>query len=161
MKQRLEQFREGLRRAGVKLTPQRTEIFRVVAASGDHPDAETVLGGVRKRLPSVSLDTVYRTLWLLVDLGLLSTLGTPRERTRFDANRGPHHHFVCRACGATHDFACEALDRLDLPDAVRAMGSVETARVEVRGLCRRCAAREAKDPAKGSAPALPADHRDE
>lgn len=157
MRKRLEKAREALRRAGVKVTPQRVEIFRAAAASGEHPDAETVFHGVRKRLPTVSLDTVYRTLWLMVDLGLLSTLGTPRERTRFDANPRPHHHFVCRKCGATADFESEALDRLEIPGSVRELGSVETAQVEVRGLCRRCAGSEAGNPVKGPSPVNRAD----
>lgn len=157
MRKRIAVAREALRRAGVKVTPQRVEIFRAVVAAGDHPDAETVLHSVRKRLPTVSLDTVYRTLWLMVDLGLLSTLGTPRDRTRFDANPRPHHHFVCRKCGATADFESEALDRLEIPDAVRELGNVETARVEVRGLCRGCAGTVAVEDPKAPASEHPAD----
>ena len=63
----------------MKLTHQRMEIFREVARTADHPDAQTVYERVRKRVPAVSLDTVYRNLWLLSDLGLLSTLGPPRN----------------------------------------------------------------------------------
>jgi len=135
--QRLEALKEVLRRAGVKLTHQRLEIFREAAGSGDHPDAETIYKGVRERIPPVSLDTVYRTLWLFLDLGLISTLG-PRDRVRFDANTRPHHHFICKTCGRTRDFYSDALDRLKTPDAVKTLGHVETARLELRGVCHRC-----------------------
>jgi Fur family transcriptional regulator, peroxide stress response regulator len=65
------------RNSGVRLTDQRLEIFREVAASLDHPDAEAVFRAVQPRVPTVSLDTVYRTLWLLTDLGIVTTLGAP------------------------------------------------------------------------------------
>jgi Fur family peroxide stress response transcriptional regulator len=139
IKTRMVHFEQICRSAGVKLTHQRMEIFREVAGSRDHPDAETVYRAVRKRIPMVSLDTVYRALWLLSDLGLITTLGPRRERARFDANLRRHHHFVCRRCGLARDFYSDAFDGLTLPQSVRAMGTVETTHVEVRGVCRKCA----------------------
>jgi Fur family transcriptional regulator, peroxide stress response regulator len=136
---RLNHFKNEIRRSGMKLTFQRLEIFREVAKSGDHPDAETIYKGVRERVPTVSLDTVYRTLWLLLDLKLLTTLGPPRERMRFDANLSSHHHFFCTKCGMTRDFYSEEFDRLKIPNTIATLGSVEKAQVEVSGICLRCA----------------------
>lgn len=144
IEQRMERFEEVCRNSGIKLTHQRMEIFRAVAQTGDHPDAEKVYQGVRKRMPTMSLDTVYRTLWLLKDLGLITTLGPPRERTRFDANLSYHHHFVCIQCGLTRDFYSDAFDELRLPDSVKAFGRVETTQVEVKGVCLKCNAKEKK-----------------
>jgi Fur family peroxide stress response transcriptional regulator len=135
---RLEHFRDVCRRAGIKLTHQRTEIFREVARTTDHPDAQTVFERVRKRIPAMSLDTVYRNLWLLNDLGLIATLGPPRERARFDANVTPHHHFVCTRCGMASDFHSQEFDKLRPPAEVDSIGSVEATRLELRGLCLRC-----------------------
>jgi len=90
-------------------------------------------------MPTVSLDTVYRTLWLLKDLGLVVTLGSSRERTRFDANLNSHHHFVCRECGLTCDFYITYLDNIRLPESIGSFGEIEATHVEVRGLCRKCA----------------------
>jgi Fur family peroxide stress response transcriptional regulator len=139
IQQRMTRFKAAIRRAGVKLTHQRLEIFSEVARTGEHPDAERVYRGVRKRLPTVSLDTVYRTLWLLLDLGVITTLGPPRERVRFDANMRAHHHFVCTHCGRARDFYSPAFDALKVPAAVRAWGRVDRTLVEVRGRCARCA----------------------
>ena len=97
-------LQDALRAAGVKLTHQRLEIFREVLASREHPDAEAVYRGVKRRLPTVSLDTVYRTLALLGELGFVTTLGPRRESVRYDANLGHHHHFVCERCGLARDF---------------------------------------------------------
>ena len=138
VEQRMKLFETVCRRAGIKLTHQRIEIFREIAQTGDHPDADQVFQRVKDRIPTVSLDTVYRTLWLLNDLGLLVTLGSSRERTRFDANLNSHHHFVCGKCGFTHDFFSNNLDNISLPDSVGSFGEIQTTHVEVRGICRKC-----------------------
>jgi Fur family transcriptional regulator, peroxide stress response regulator len=140
IEQRLAGFEEVCRNTGAKLTHQRMEIFREVIQTDEHPDVEKVFKGVRKRVPTVSMDTVYRTLWWLKDLGLVTMLGPPRERARFDANLSRHHHFVCTQCGLTRDFYSEEFDNLELPDSVPSIGKAEKIQVEVKGLCVKCAA---------------------
>ena len=76
VQRRLEHFKQIAKEAGVKLTHQRLEIFKVVASSDEHPSAEAVHKAVQTDMPTVSLDTVYRTLWLLADLGLLTAVET-------------------------------------------------------------------------------------
>ncbi|MEE4242888.1 MAG: Fur family transcriptional regulator [Desulfopila sp.] len=136
---RMLRFETVCRDKGIKLTQQRKEIFREVAQTGDHPDADQVFHRVRTRVPTVSLDTVYRTLWLLKDLGMVDTLSSNRERTRFDANLKNHHHFVCSECGFTGDFYCDDLENLRIPDLVGFYGKIEATHLEVRGVCRECA----------------------
>ncbi|MDX9859995.1 MAG: transcriptional repressor [Rhodospirillales bacterium] len=144
----MKRFERVCREAGAKLTHQRIEIFREVAKTGDHPDAEMILRRVRGRMPTVSLDTIYRTLWLLVDLGLIQTLGPGRERARFDANLDHHHHFVCVKCGMTRDFYSKDFDELALPDSLRTFGRVDATHVEARGLCLECARQDTAPPAR-------------
>lgn len=141
---RMESFTAECKRAGVKLTHQRMEVFREVARTVDHPDAETVYRAVRKKLPTISQDTVYRTLWRLMELGLVTTLGMPRERSRFDANMTRHHHFVCTNCGRARDVYSRKLDELAPPTATKEMGEVKAAHVEFRGICARCAKKKKK-----------------
>lgn len=135
---RLERFQAGAKGAGVKLTHQRLEIFKELAQSEVHPDAETVFRAVQARVPTVSLDTVYRTLWMLHDLGLVSILGPKGDGVRFDVNVEPHHHYVCVSCGLVRDFESDLLEGMRLPEAVKRLGSVIGAHVEVRGLCATC-----------------------
>ena len=142
IERRMGRFSGRCRKSGAKLTHQRMEIFREVAQTCDHPDADKIYQGVRERMPTVSLDTVYRTLWWLKELGLIKTLGPSRERTRFDANLDCHHHFVCVQCGMTRDFYSDQLDKLTLPESVQTIGHVETTHVEVRGVCLKCAAKK-------------------
>jgi Fur family transcriptional regulator, peroxide stress response regulator len=139
VEQRMKYFETVCRDAGIKLTHQRMEIFREIAQTDDHPDADQVFQRVRGRIPTVSLDTVYRTLWRLNDLGLVVTLSSSRERARFDANLQSHHHFVCGQCGFTRDFYSNDLDNIKLPDSIGSLGEVEATHVEVRGVCRECA----------------------
>jgi Fur family peroxide stress response transcriptional regulator len=151
VERRLDRFKAACKEAGVKLTHQRLEIFREVAASVEHPDAEMVFRAVQARMPTVSLDTVYRTLWLLSDLGLVNPLGPRRESVRFDANLARHHHYICMQCGLTRDFESLALDSIRIPAALKDLGSVVTMQVEVRGRCTACAQASAgKRPSKGS-----------
>ena len=138
LEERLARFEKACRSAGAKLTHQRLEIYREVARRGDHPNAEDVYQGVRERMPTVSLDTVYRTLWWLEELGLIKVIGPQRERARFDANLEGHHHFVCSQCGLMHDFICKEFNDLKPPDSLRSIGRAERIQVEAIGLCQKC-----------------------
>ena len=138
VERRLAHIKATVKAAGIKLTHQRLEIFREIAASAAHPDVDTVYRAVQLRMPTVSQDTVYRTLWLLRDLGLATTLGPQQDGVRFDANLDPHHHFVCISCSLVRDFENVDLNALPPPESVKQLGRVVDARVEVRGICAKC-----------------------
>ena len=138
VEKRVAEFVEVCRRQGIKATHQRTEILRELAASEEHPDAEMIHARVRQRVPAIAVDTVYRTLRLLEDKGVIARVGSMRDRARFDANTDRHHHFVCTACGMIGDFYSDAMDRLAVPREVSEMGSVDGVYVELRGICRKC-----------------------
>jgi Fur family transcriptional regulator, peroxide stress response regulator len=159
--QRLEHMTAVAQRAGVKLTHQRLEIFRELTATDEHLDAESLFRAVQQRMPTVSLDTVYRTLWMLHDLGLVATLGPKRDRIRFDANLDPHHHYICVRCGLVLDFESQELNSLHLPGLVKDLGGVLDARVEVRGVCARCeqGSRRRRQPKHSQNPRGGAHHR--
>jgi len=141
---RIGRFVETFSRIGMKVTHQRAEIFRETAGSDEHLDAEMIYQRVRKRVTGISRDTVYRTLATLEDEGLIRKAEALGGSARFDANLDQHHHFVCTVCGAVKDFRSEALDDLPIPDAAKALGSIESAQVHVRGVCAACIERKAK-----------------
>lgn len=138
---RVQTFIRRSRLRGLKLTRQRTEIFRELAASTEHPDAEAVYQAVSLRLPGISRDTVYRTLSTLEKEGLIRRVQPLFESARYDANLDDHHHFVCTSCGLVNDFYSEDLDRLPIPKSVETLGWIESAQVEVRGICSSCVKR--------------------
>lgn len=137
LKARLDLFENKCRARGLRVTNQRREIFCAVAASREHPSAETVFLQVRKKLPKVSLDTVYRTLYSLEEMDLLNRVGAaPKER--FDGNICPHAHFVCTKCGAVYDIFPPQYDVPDVPREVRAFGNVCRVSVQFKGICKPC-----------------------
>lgn len=138
MDEKVLQFRNALQCAGIKITRQRLEIVREIVRSRGHPSVGDVYEAVREKVPSISLDTVYRTMRTLAGLGLIHPVGSSSERIRFDADHEPHHHFLCSVCGEAYDFTCPELDRIPVPEQARAIGSVRGSRIEVRGVCRSC-----------------------
>jgi Fur family peroxide stress response transcriptional regulator len=135
----LAEFPDRCKEAGLRVTPQRLEVYRALVGTDEHPDAETLFGRVRERMPTVSLDTVYRTLASLEEHGLISRVEALGNRARFDANRDRHHHYVCRECGLVRDFYSEALNAFAPPRQVRGWGGVESVHVQLRGVCSECA----------------------
>ncbi len=136
---RVAQFSEALRSSGFRLTTQRLEVVREVASTDAHPDADRVFRAVRERIPTISLDTVYRTLGTLADLGLVNRVLGERGTARFDANTSHHHHFVCTRCGRIDDVDSASLDSVGLPANADALGRVDSVEVRFRGVCRTCA----------------------
>jgi Fur family peroxide stress response transcriptional regulator len=89
-------------------------------------------------MPTISFDTVYRTLAFLEAHALIRRVHASGERARFDGNLAPHHHFICTKCGRIIDFESAELDRLSLPAAVGQLGTVATQQLQVFGVCRDC-----------------------
>ena len=120
-----------LKRAGLKLTPQRMAIVRELAGDETHPTAQDLFDRLRGAFPTMSFATVYNTLDTLAAHGLLRSirLGTA---VRFDPNTSSHHHAVCDACGIIEDLPAE-------PPPSHAHGfRVRTEERTYRGLCSRC-----------------------
>lgn len=123
---------------GRRLTPQRRLVYQTLAQTESHPDAEQLIELVRRRSTKVSIATVYNTLRVLVDAGLILELRGLGPKTRYDANVGEHDHFTCRVCGAVEDIPRQwpTPDRLRGP---RLNGyRVEDVSAHLRGVCATC-----------------------
>ena len=138
IEKRMNAFQGACERLKLKVTHQRLEIFRVVISTEDHPDVDWVYRRVKKRVPTISLDTVYRNLKLLSDHGLISIVGMSHESLRFDGNTHPHHHFTCVKCGLIRDFSSEGIIRLAIPDEAKAFGDPLSLHLEIKGICTAC-----------------------
>lgn len=143
VEQRLAAFPGICREHGVKGTHQRMEIYRELARTDLHPDADTLFRRVRRRVPAISLDTVYRTLRMLEEKGVIARVGTVDERARFDANTERHAHFVCRGCGRVADVHSPECKDWQAPPEASAVGVIESVQVEFRGLCAACSGKRA------------------
>ncbi len=95
--------REVLKARGLRVTPQREAIYRILAASKAHPTAEHVYEAVKKVFPSISFNTVYKTVQAFEDAGIIQRFNIGANVYRYDANVDPHPHFICLSCGRVDD----------------------------------------------------------
>src|SRR5687768_1208894 len=109
---------ELLRRHGVQPSPQRLAVGEYVLTTTDHPSADQVFARVKKRLPTLSRATVYNTLNLFVEKGLLRELVLAEGKVVFDPKVDRHHHFIDDATGRIYDVPWEAL-RVGRVDGLR------------------------------------------
>lgn len=135
----MSEFAEACRKAGLKLTHQRLEIYKEIAAVTDHPSAEDLYLRVKGRLPTVSLDTVYRTLDTFERHGLAHKVPVIKGPARYDAGMRPHHHCVCAKCRKIMDLEWHAVDAVELPPETQQWGKVTDRYVQLYGVCARCA----------------------
>jgi Fe2+ or Zn2+ uptake regulation protein len=127
-----------LRDRGQRVTPQRLAIARTVRELDRHTTAESVFAHVSEQMPGVSLPTVYATLELLEEIGLVRRVPTEAGTAVYDPRTEDHHHLVCRNCGEIRDVDAP-VDRDALLAAARAQDfSPDGAQVVVRGLCANC-----------------------
>ncbi len=134
-----EAFERRCREHGVRITPQRAAVYRVVAADTSHPTAEAVHERLRPAMPSLSLATVYRILESFEAEGLVRRVSTTQGAARFDANLDPHQHLFCRRCGRMSDFEAASLSALVPPRAPEGF-RVEALDIRIVGVCSECAA---------------------
>ncbi len=130
---------------GLKATHQRMEIYRELTESNEHPDAGTIYMRLRKKMPSLSFDTVYRTLRVFEEKGIVAPAGISKDAQRYDAKMYEHQHFVCVKCGLIRDVLCEAFCGLKAPDSISEIGETHSVRVEFRGVCEKCSEKRAKE----------------
>lgn len=129
-----------LKPLGIRLTPQRLAIAEVVVNSADHPTVREIFERVRDFFPYVTLATVYSTLGLLQQAGIVRELPFPKQ-SRYDANLSPHANLVCLGCGAVVD---AAVGQESVAELERAIGRstdfrIASQRVDFYGYCEGCA----------------------
>jgi len=139
LQEKLAEFENACRDAGLRLTHQRLEIYRELVLATDHPSAEALHTRLRTKISTISLDTVYRTLATFAEYGLINKVDTVESQARFEAtDESGHHHLICRKCKQIMDFEWQAIDQASLPETIRSWGRVENRNVVVYGVCRKC-----------------------
>lgn len=100
------------RKKGLKVTSQRLAICKFILSRKDHPTAEQIYQELRNEYPTISLGTIYKTLHLLKDLGLIQELGFNEGSIRYDPDMEPHINMVCSKCGKISDYKAEKVQKL-------------------------------------------------
>lgn len=138
LNEQLAAFEAACRFCGLRLTPQRLEIFRALAEAADHPTAEQLHQRLQNKMPTLSLDTVYRTLGTLAQHGLVHKVETVESQARYESQGAPHHHLICHKCREIIDFEWPLIDEFELPEKVQSWGEINRKSVTIYGVCRKC-----------------------
>ena len=109
-------FHDRCRQAGLKVTPQRMAIYKALVQTDAHPTADEVYRAVRAEMPTISLDTVNRTLHTLAEVGAAFVVEGSGQPRRFDGGMHDHQHFRCIKCGKIIDFHYEPYDNIGTPE---------------------------------------------
>ena len=128
------------------MTKQRRMIVEELRKTTSHPTADWIYRKVRRRLPRISLGTVYRNLELLTEHGVIRTLETAGTQKRYDGNVREHYHVRCVQCGRIADLPVEPLEsvkkvlNLKVPDF-----TLTGLHLELFGLCSKCRGRKGRE----------------
>lgn len=135
------ELRRLFHRHGLAATHQREIIYEAAMTPPGHASPEAIYGKVRRKIPGVSLATVYKNLRTFIDCGLLGQVSLHSGSLRVESNPEPHHHLVCVRCKAIVDLKEEELApirfRHKLPHGFRA----QRVAVDILGTCEACSAR--------------------
>lgn len=138
MKIDFENFKKKCKDAGMRVTPQRIAIYRVLMDSEEHPDTERIYRQVKKEFSTISFATVHLNLLKFSDLDLIGMVEDSGGGRRFDSNMSPHHHFKCMHCGKIFDFQSKAYDSLPDPRELLDGFQIIRQRVVISGICQDC-----------------------
>ncbi len=139
----IDELQEALRRSGQRLTPQRMMVLSALAEQDGHVTAETILELVKPDYPYINLSTVYRTLDLLVELGLVAETDLGSGVRQFEIlGSHPHHHLICQRCGETIEIGDETLQ--PLRERIQTLYDFEPRmdHFAIFGVCRHCREQE-------------------
>ncbi|MCK4472027.1 MAG: transcriptional repressor [Anaerolineae bacterium] len=134
-----ESIRRILRQAGKRVTPQRVLILEAILEGGGHLDADEIYRRARQKAPRLSLSTVYRTISVLKEAGVIEELHLGEEHHHYEL-RGEqgHHHLICQGCGQVIEFECPFSQEL-----LRDLGEehdfeITGVRLNLVGYCAAC-----------------------
>ena len=139
------QVMEDLRHKGYRLTPQRLLILSIIAEGNSHMGVEDVFNRAKESYPYLDIATVYRTLHLFKNLGVVTEVAIG-DRLHFELTdpNGRHHHMVCKVCGKALDLSTEYLDGFRSTLAREFGFEPDLDNLTVSGVCAECSGSKEK-----------------
>lgn len=128
-----------------RTTKQKRVIIEVLRSTNTHPTADWVYEKVRKKIPSISIGTVYRNLNILKNQGEILELNFGKGFSRYDGTASNHYHFTCEECGRVLDVDAPLVSELEKHIADSMGVEVNRHRLEFYGRCPECRKSEARD----------------
>jgi len=131
----VEEYLKLLKEHKIKVTPQRLEILRYLDENEGHPTAESIYCDLKSHNPSLSKTTVYNTLEILKENGLVHVLTISETELRYDRIIRQHHHFMCRKCGSiiNIEIECPHFNKI-----MKGGNKVEEVHGYFKGVCENC-----------------------
>ena len=134
----MENLIQQLRDHGIAVTPQRLAVMDIVKNRRDHPTAELIYNAVRRQLPAISFNTVYKTLEVLCQKGMVIKVNPLHEVARYDGFTGHHAHLICQLCHHIIDLDWQPSEALALPADELQGFRIDHSSLTYWGLCPRC-----------------------
>ena len=134
----MENLIQQLRNRHIAVTPQRLAVMAALQNRRDHPTADHLYQEVRRRLPAISFNTVYKTLEILCQRGMVIKVNPLHAVARYDGETGQHAHLICRQCHHIIDLDWEASEVPSLDAAALQGFQIEHPSLTFWGLCPRC-----------------------
>jgi len=134
----LRPFRELCADRGLAMTHQRQVLYEVMQTMPGHPSPEEVYARVKKRIPAISLATVYKNIHLFIERGVLKEVSLHHGSLRVELNSRVHHHMVCSHCKTITDIEEEDLDVVPALQRLPGGFQVERYAIDVIGICAAC-----------------------
>jgi Fur family peroxide stress response transcriptional regulator len=134
----MESSLEKLRGRRLAVTPQRLAVLAALQALPDHPTAERIFQEVRRQIPALSFNTVYKTLEVFCQKGLVTKVNPLHEIARYDKTTQEHAHLICRVCHRIIDLAWDPPPLTSFAPETLHGFLPEQQRLTVWGLCRAC-----------------------
>ena len=131
-------FRQLCAEHGIAVTHQRQVLYEVMQTMHGHPSPEEVYARVKKKIPAISLATVYKNIHLFVESGLFSKVSMHHGSLRVEMNDVAHHHMVCSKCKAITDIGEQELGLVSKKNKLPGGFLVERYAVDVIGICAKC-----------------------
>jgi Fur family peroxide stress response transcriptional regulator len=131
-------FREICQENGIPVTHQRQVLYEVMKSMHGHPSPEEVYAKVKKKIPAISLATVYKNIHLFVESGVFREVSMHHGTVRVEMNGEVHHHMVCSKCKAITDIGEKELGLVAKLNRLPGGFLVERYAVDVIGVCAEC-----------------------
>jgi len=138
IEKKLEHFKGICKKHKIKLTPQRLLVYEELIKTDEHPSTDMLYQKIRTTFPTISFDTVNRTLLTFHKIGLATLVEGTGNPKRFDGNPQKHHHFQCVKCRKIFDVFHEPYDNLQVPPELQEQFHIFRTNVHLEGLCNTC-----------------------
>jgi Fur family peroxide stress response transcriptional regulator len=136
---RLETMIQKMRDKGLRITPQRIAILKVLSASKGHPSVENIYYQVKDEFPTTSVATVYKNVSMLKELGEVLELSFGTESSRYDGNKpDPHPHLICTVCKKIIDPDLDSLKDVSAELINETGFRITSHRLDFFGICPEC-----------------------